>query len=221
MLDCAPLFVVYSMAVDRKGTAWVNGTLLDETTGDAESAIFEVSTKDARCKKSAVVLGDQWSNFGMAFSSDGPGSEAETLYVASAGDARLGRVDFATNTVVPIGKIDTGPGEEGGSVELTGTGAGELYAYFAETPIAIGRIDKKTGKVDGRKTLTEMKVPTSAFAFSFWGGDFYLYAAGGEGTTVGRYRPSDQSSLPDYWSKPDVAICGAGVSTCAPTSPIK
>jgi hypothetical protein len=57
-----------------------------------------------------------------------------------------------------------------------------------------------------------------AWAFAFWGGDFYLFTApGGNGTSslVTRYRPSD-GSVTQVAMAPGVTIVGAGVSPCAP-----
>jgi hypothetical protein len=60
------------------------------------------------------------------------------------------------------------------------------------------------------------------FAFSFWGGDFYVYTAtdtsASKTTTVARYRPSDKSLDNAYMTNIGFHIVGAGVSTCAPTS---
>ena len=63
-------------------------------------------------------------------------------------------------------------------------------------------------------------LPPSSYAFSFYAGDFYLYAAPGalgQATSkVIHYDPvtktADQGYLPDA----GITIVGAGVSTCAP-----
>jgi hypothetical protein len=59
----------------------------------------------------------------------------------------------------------------------------------------------------------------SAWAFAFWGGDFWLFTAPGVASRVDRYRPSDGSTV-TMKSNVGFNIVGAGVSTCAPlTSP--
>ena len=56
-----------------------------------------------------------------------------------------------------------------------------------------------------------------AWAFAFWGGDFYFFTSvGGAPSTVGRFHPADGSFDPVYATLPSGAITGAGVSTCAP-----
>jgi hypothetical protein len=58
-----------------------------------------------------------------------------------------------------------------------------------------------------------------AWAFAFWGGDFWLFTSPtGPTSKVDRYRPSDGTTttmIPDTGIK----IVGAGVSTCAPVVP--
>lgn len=76
-----------------------------------------------------------------------------------------------------------------------------------------------------------MKLPAvetpAAWAFSFWGGDFYLYTAPdplsdpSRTTNVTRYRPSDGSVDAQYMVNIGFRIVGAGVSTCAPLEPPK
>ena len=57
------------------------------------------------------------------------------------------------------------------------------------------------------------------WAFSFWGGHFYLYTSQQMGTTVTDYDPSSGSINPSFMPNIGFDIVGAGVSTCAPTVP--
>ena len=58
--------------------------------------------------------------------------------------------------------------------------------------------------------------PVGAFAFAYWGGDFYIFTAPLNGkTTITRYRPTD-GTLKVVGSVPQ-AVVGAGVSTCTPS----
>ncbi len=107
-------------------------------------------------------------------------------------------------------------------------GAGDLFAFFATsgtapcdntnnngscTDSAIGQLDKTTGKVIAQSVLKGDR-QGQAWAFGFWGGDFYTFTAPGSGTIVNRFNPTD-GTLVTVATRPDL-IVGAGVSTCAP-----
>jgi hypothetical protein len=66
-------------------------------------------------------------------------------------------------------------------------------------------------------------VPPMAWAFSFWGGHFYLYTSQGAGTGNGSdvtdYDPVSGSINTSFMKGIGFDIVGAGVSTCAPTAP--
>ena len=71
---------------------------------------------------------------------------------------------------------------------MTGNGIGELWAFFAwaDTP-KVAQLDKGTGDELVTYYITEMESEASAFAFAYWGGDFYLFhGPSGESTTVYR-----------------------------------
>jgi hypothetical protein len=84
--------------------------------------------------------------------------------------------------------------------------------------VAVGEIDRASAQVIGSTPLPTVQVPM-AWAFSFWGGDFYLYTATSGDSTVNRYRPSDGSVDTAYMTQIGFRIVGAGVSTCAPLQP--
>ncbi|MBW2523727.1 MAG: hypothetical protein JRI23_06105 [Deltaproteobacteria bacterium] len=214
-LGCNTTMSPNSMAVDRDAVAWVNyvdGGLL----GDNAGAIYRVSTADASCEPTpAVTLPAGWYRIGMGYSTDGANTDAETLFVTSIGLAGgLGRIDGPSLT--PIGEF--GGAFYGQTAELTGTGDGRLFGFFTSTPVEVGEIDKASAQVIANTPLPTVQVP-SAWAFSFWGGDFYLYTANMGDSTVNRYRPSDGSVDTAYMTNIGFRIVGAGVSTCAPLQP--
>lgn len=222
-LGCNTAMQPNSMAVDRDATAWVNYVESDPLFGeDTAGAIFKVSTADASCQPTSIKLGQGWYRLGMGFSIDKMGSTDETLFVTGtsstigAGDSPgLGKIDFGTNTVVPIGQF-TGV-LAGESAELTGTGDARLFGFFTTTPVQVAEIDKATGATPKPKSLAQVQTPI-AWAFSFWGGQFYLYTASDplKNSNVTLYDPvagtTDTSYVPDVGFR----IVGAGVSTCAP-----
>ncbi len=203
-----------SMAVDRSGTAWVNFS---------EGSLFKVSTADASCQATSYQKQQGgFVRFGMAFATDSATSDKETLYVVGIegtnGGKGLGKIDLTTMTLTKIG--DFSGDLMGQGAELTGTGDGRLFGFFTTEPSAtLAQIDKGTGATSGETSLDGVNTGT-AWAFSFWGGDFWFYTSGGGASTVTRKQTSTSGALST--AVPDVGgfrIVGAGVSTCAPTTP--
>jgi hypothetical protein len=205
-LACPTDATPFSMAVDRRGVAYVlynNGEL------------FRVSTLNASCTPTRYVPGQEgFQEFGMGFSSDRGGPE-ETLFVSAdqrlGGTVGLGKIDPRTFALSRVSN-DAPP-----QAELTGTGDGRLYAYYAEensTSSFIGEIEKTSGRVIAEKELAGVAQGTG-WAFAFWGGDFYVFTGDEATSTVVRYRPGDDSVI-SYTTAPAL-IVGAGVSTCAPS----
>jgi hypothetical protein len=209
----------FSMAVDNRGVAYV-------VFDDGE--LFQVSTANASCVATTFTQDqDGFCDFGMGYSGDMTDA-GETLYVAA--DPALDNncpgagVDQATLASVdpnlrvhPIGPF-TGASVVG--AELTGTGAGQLFAFYSHVANTdpdsyIGQIDKTTGAVTAESVLTGVS-QGDGWAFAFWGGDFYAFvsATGSGFSDVWRYRPSDQSVM--HLLTMQNVIVGAGVSTCAP-----
>jgi hypothetical protein len=218
-LNCPDSRQPFSMAVDRQGIAYVLYAVYNDTT---PGSIYRVSLRNARCTPTAFTPGTSgFNSFGMGFSAD-VSDPGETLYVASddTGGGELGAIDPLTLSLSPVGFFN--PAIVG--AELSGTGDGRLFAFYstdqtARTSSVIAQIDKTSGNV-----LAEDPLPTiaqgDAWAFAFWGGDFYLFTApevGGNPATssiLTRYRPSD-GSLRQVATYGEL-IVGAGVSTCAP-----
>lgn len=205
-----------SMAVDRSGTAWVNYS---------DGTLFKVSTKDASCQSTNFQAGQSnFVKFGMAFSSNAAGSTEETLYVAgledilAGGRAGLGKIDLATMKLTFVG--DYSGTLRGQGAELTGTGDAKLYGFYTTSPATLAAIEKASGATSDNKSLTGVSTG-DAWAFSFWGGDFWFYTAnGGQESRVTRLKTSSDGAIAVVM--PQVGgfrIVGAGVSTCAPTAP--
>jgi hypothetical protein len=230
-LGCNTTMQPNSMAVDRDAVAYVNYVETDPVFGgDTAGAVYKVSTADASCKPTSINLGAGWFRLGMGFSSDAAMGAAEKLFITGTGDVAggsspgLGRIDLGTNSVVPLGQF-TGA-LAGQNAELTGTGDARLFGFFTTSPVEVAEIDKvnKPGAILKTTKLPKVETP-AAWAFSFWGGDFYLYTAPdttlnpNRTTNVSRYRPSDGTTDPAYMTNIGFTIVGAGVSTCAPVAP--
>jgi hypothetical protein len=217
-VDCANGAYANSMAVDRSANAYIN-------YGDG--SLWKVSTKTGACTATGFVPNQQGVGlFGMAFSAKTAGSNIEQLFICDLAGGGLGYIDVSTMTLMRFGPF-TGS-LAGGIAELTGTGDARLYGFFAGSPLGDGgsasvvQIDPNSeGAI---QTYTLPTVDTgSDWAFSFFGGDFYLYTAdkyneNDPDTVIQRYRPSD-GSLTTVDTNIGFRIVGAGSSTCAPTTP--
>jgi hypothetical protein len=206
-----------SMAVDRDGIAWVR---------HSDGTVWKVSTTDLSCELTQYPpQTEAFIKFGMGFATESKGGSAETLYLSDSNGAGLAKLDTKTLALSFIGPYT---GDLAGTTsELTGTGDGKLYGFFVTSPAQIAEISKATGDIIDAKPLTGVYAGT-AWAFSFYGGDFFIYtnAAGSSGlpkdnggSDVTKYSPSD-GSITVVKSKIGFTIVGAGVSTCAPTTPI-
>ncbi len=200
----------FSMAVDRKGVAYVLFT---------DNRLYRVSTVTAACIATPYVAGQSgFLRFGMGFTTTGSGP-TEALFVAgddnqaNGGASGLARIDPATFALTRIN--DFFPAID--SAELTGTGDGRLFAFYRKgqdtPPSYIGEIDPATAGVLGERRFNDVDMGTG-WAFAYWGGDFYMFHAPNGQTRVTRWRPSDDSVVQVATSP--VKIVGAGVSTCAP-----
>ena len=206
-----------SMAVDRMGMAWVRHT---------DGSIWKVDTRTVACTETAFLPlseTDPFHQFGMGFSTSSKGGSNEQLFLSDNKGTGLAKLDTDTLKLSYIGPY-TGD-LAGKKSELTGTGDGKLYGFFVAAPAQIAEISKGTGEIIDPKELPGVYTG-SARAFSFYGGDFYVYTASegnnggppraGGGSDVTRFRPSD-GSIEVVKPKVGFKIVGAGVSTCAPT----
>ncbi len=220
-LGCKTAMQPNSMAVDRNANAYVNYVQSDPTTGtDTAGVVYKVSTKDASCGAQPLMnLPNGWYRTGMGYSSDTSGGQTETLYLDGVSNGvtgtgmGIGRVDLGAGVVTPIGTF-TGM-LAGQNAELTGTGDGRHFGFFTTTPVYVAQVDKTSGATATPVAMNGVQTPTD-WAFSFWGGHFYLYVSQGAGTTVADYDPTTGSVNPNYMPNIGFDIVGAGVSTCAP-----
>ncbi len=219
-----------SMAVDRNAVAWVNYVGTDTFLGaDAAGVIFKVDLIKKTCEPTPTVkLPTNWFRLGMGFSTDAASGTSETLYVTGTADLGgspgLGRIDPSSHTLVAApGQFKGDATLAGQNAELTGTGDAKLFGFFTTSPnVRVAQIDKGSANILSDKEITGVS-PPQAWAFSFWGGEFYLYTSDGTSPSrVTRYDPMTNAINTSFI--PDVGgfiIVGAGVSTCAPLTPPK
>jgi len=193
----------FSMGVDRHARAWVV-----YSSGE----LFLVDVTNASCTATSFMADqDGFATFGMGFVSDAAGSNSETLFIAGdsgPSESNLGAIDQTSLLVSHVAVID-------GAAELTGTGAGALWAFFPDG-MRIAQLDKKLGTAETSLELATLPPLPEAWAMAFWGGDFWLFyeAVGDSSSSVYHVKPDGTTSV--AVANTGHVIVGAGVSTCAP-----
>ena len=199
-LGCPTTAGTFSMAIDRRGIAWVEYT---------DGRIYAVDTHDATCKPTAFKPGQTgFDLFGMGFAlnSDDP-KNGEKLYVAGNALAALDTKSFELDF---LGSLTTGRSE------LTAIGS-QLYAFSVDSGV-VARLNKTTGASEATYRTSALD-DRGAFAFAHWGGQFWLFT-GRDSSKVTTYSPSTDESTVVVPST-GMLIVGAGSSTCAPLTPPK
>ena len=199
-LGCPTRAGTFSMAIDRKGTAWVEYT---------DGSVYAVNTYDATCKPTSFKAGQTgFENFGMGFALDTDDPKGgEKLYVAGDGLATL---DTKTFDLKFIGSLTYG------RTELTSIGS-QLYAFSVESGV-VARLNKQTAATEATHRTSAIDAE-AGFAFAHWGGSFWLFT-GRSTSTVTNYSPTtDESKV--VLQNTGMLIVGAGSSTCAPITPPK
>ncbi len=226
-LVCPDPYSPFSMAVDRVGNAYVlYYAEFQAIQGQVAPPgnVYRVNLNTGACAATTYVPNEAFQSFGMGFARNDIGT-AETLFVATNNNSNeggvLGAIDETSLALTTVGAFSPPVIK----AELTGTGDGRLYAFWApggsETVgSAISEIDKGTARVVAQSLLPTV-TQGGGWAFAFWGGDFYLFTnpagLGGTGNTessVQRYDPV--SGAVDTIASYPQTIVGAGVSTCAP-----
>ena len=200
VVACPTAAGTFSMAIDRRGTAWVE--FLD-------GRLFAVNTFDASCKPTTFRPGQTgFTTFGMGYAKngvpDGGADAGETLYVAGAGLASLDTKSFELTF---LGSLSFG------RTELTGQDT-QLFAFSVESGViaALNKTTAATEKVYRTSAVNE----NAAFAFAQWGGDFWVFTGNGR-SIVTQYSPATDTSKVVVQDT-GMLIVGAGSSTCAPSA---
>jgi hypothetical protein len=207
LLNCpTALGTPFSMGIDRTATAYVL-----YNSGE----LFKVDTSSLACTSTSWASQLGLFQFGMGFSTDQVGGNTDTLYIAGgatfpANPATLAKLDVTTFQATQVGEVDGWP-------ELTGTGSAELWGFFPD--IAAPRVEK-LNKASGVAMTTYPEsllasTPT-AWAFAFWGGDYWIFLASDLAPTTVVYQVDGMTGAIKSMTQTVRTIVGAGVSTCAP-----
>ncbi len=203
-----------SMAIARDGTAYV-----DLMNGGSCQGVYKVDITNANCKGATPFAcgTNGFGQFGMGYSTNAAGSTQETLYIGNTTGADMASLDPATGQVHAIGSLPVG------GPEFTGNANGELWAFMPQgNPPKVAQIDKTTAKAiksfDLSALSSSIAVSPSAWAFAFWGGDYYIFLQGDLDTSTNVWQMTPTGSVTEYIADTGMTIVGAGVSTCAPLS---
>ena len=196
----------FSMGIDRSALAWVL-----YSSGE----LFRVDTGSLNCTKSTWSPQSGLQQFGMGFSTDAAGGSVDTLFIAGGSGptqptSQLAKLSTANFQAQPVGTVTGWP-------ELTGTGNAELWGFFPDAVSPrIAQLDKTNGTAIKSYPLTTAGTPR-AWAFAFWGGDFWVFLMKGTETSTTVYQyDSATGALKSNQLAGGRTIVGAGVSTCAP-----
>ena len=221
-------YVTNSMAIDRAGSAWINFYHPGTQTG----LLFRAPLSDlTQCEQVAYAPPpDGWFLLGMGYATVTETSACDDLFIYksdryleypnySGSSAALGQYEESSGVVELLGVTDYPVGE------LTGTGDGRLFTLAAVSPslAVLVNLDKLSGAELEHTNLDGFDI-TSAFAFGFWGGDFYLFTetapqSGVSQVTKFDYDGNEGGGRTQYNANTGLQIVGAGVSTCASFEP--
>lgn len=201
----------FSMSVDRNATAWI---VYDS------GELFTVNVKQTPlvCTKTTFMPQQNVAKFGMGFVSNAAGSKDETLFISGSPlTGSLTTTKFGTLSTTAPYTISL-KGTLSGAPELTGTGDAKLWAFFPNvTPPRVSQLDKADGHALTSWNAPQLDGTPLAWAFAFWGGDFWIFLERTVDASTNVWRVNGQTgavtnAVPDTNRR----IVGAGVSTCAP-----
>jgi hypothetical protein len=202
----------FSMGVDRNAIAWV-------LYSDGE--LFRVDTTSLACTATTWHSQSGLTQFGMGFSTNTAGGTDDTLFVA-------GGADVSTGTSATLAKLDTTAfsamtvGTVNGWPELTGNSNAELWGWFpsdaqGQTVPKVEKLDKTNGSALTTYMLPSLQGMPSAWAFAFWGGDYWIFLAKDLDLSTTVYQiDGTNGTIKGNTPTNGRLIVGAGVSTCAP-----
>ena len=203
----------FSMGVDRNAIAWV---LYDD------GELFHVDINNgAACTATSFNMPMGMGNFGMGFSTDAVGGSTDTLFIAggpvgadpsSGNPATFDTLNTSTMSAASVGSVNGWP-------ELTGNSNAELWGWFPDANAPkVEKLDKTTGtaSLTYQSTLTQLKGTPMAWAFAFYGGDYWVFLQKDTDNNTIVYQISGTDGSVKGSKTTNKTIVGAGVSTCAP-----
>ena len=205
----------FSMGVDRNAAAWV-------LFSDGELFHVDTTSSALTCTATGWHSSNGLTQFGMGFSTDSAGGSTDTLFVAGgasitgANNSTLAKLDTSAFTAQTVGSVTGWP-------ELTGNSNAELWGWFpsdetGSTTPRVEQIDKTSGAPIKTYMLSSLTGMPEAWAFAFWGGDYWIFLAKDFDVSTTVYQIDGATgTIKGMTPTSTRMIVGAGVSTCAPT----
>lgn len=201
----------FSMAVDRNATAWI---IYDS----GELFTVDLLRSPLECVKTVFVPQYGIAKFGMGFVANEPGSREETLFISGSElNGTLTSTRFGTLNVTAPHQLSL-RGTLMGAPEISGTGDGKLWAFFPNVaPPKVAELEKSDGGILRSFTAQQLSGSPRAWAFAFWGGDFFLFLERDIDLSTNVWKMDGMTgALTRVTALTGRHIVGAGVSTCAP-----
>ena len=197
----------FSMSVARNAHAWVL-----YNSGE----LFDVTINGLACTKMPWTSPNNLKVFGMGFSSDQPGGDAETLYIN--GGLTQTQSSFTLASVNPNDMSTMVLGTEPALAEMTGTGNAELWGFYPEdTTAKVIKLDKSNGSVAMSFDEPTLAGTMTGYAFAHWGGDYWVFLIKNSEASTTVYQVNGTTgAITSTTPTTGRVIVGAGVSTCAP-----
>lgn len=201
----------FSMSVDRNAQGWViydNGELFT----------VDLTQASLPCTKTSFSPQQGVARFGMGFVADNPQGSNDTLFISGSGlKSDLTSTTFATLATTAPYAITT-LATLNGAPELTGTGDAKLWAFFPNvTPPQVVQLNKTNGSALTTFDAPSLQGKPTAWAFAFWGGDFWIFLERQNDGETHVWRMNGQTgAVSDAVPVTGRHVVGAGVSTCAP-----
>jgi hypothetical protein len=205
----------FSMGVDRNTIAWVL-----YSDGTSASEIFRVDiNNNLACTPTSWAAQGGMAEFGMGFSTDSAGGTTDTLFIGG-GPINASGVLPSTSTLATLNMTSLGTSTVGtinGWPELTGTATAQLWGFLPDTsPPTLVQLDKTNGKVLNSFPESTLAGTPVAWAFAFWGGDYWVFLQRALQVQSWVYQVDGMTGAIKSMTKAGMAVVGAGVSTCAP-----
>jgi hypothetical protein len=208
-LSCPTAFgaTPFSMSVARDGHAWVL-----YSSGE----LFSVAINGLACTKIQWTPPTNLKVFGMGFSSDQQGGDAETLFIG--GGLSQTQTSYTLAAVNPATMTTTVLGTEPALPEMTGTGNAELWGFFPDAANArVVQFDKTNGSIVKTYAQPTLAGTMTGYAFAHWGGDYWVFLIKNSETATTVYQVDGMTgAITSTTPTTGRTIVGAGVSTCAP-----
>ena len=217
-LNCKGSGSLNSIAISRDRVGYY---AYNEMAGDA------LYTSDLANKSDCTLLMSIPKSFGvktMAFVSDTPGGDAETLYLSGANGA-LAKIDLQNKVFTPIGSWTGDATVATLPAMLAGRGDGALYGLFTTMPdVHVAELDT-SAHVVANNAMTGM-APDHVVAFTMLGGKQYVFTTPTRGlcgyppepcsdSDVAEYDPATKTLNPGFMMDIGFPVVSASVTTCA------